>query len=98
MMRLADMPHYLCALLLLSILLSPTICLPINETLDEAFEIVSAIPHGMFRRQAKVTLRVMPLGASITAGHGTNPMHGYRKKLRTLLRFSGHPVNMVGSQ
>ncbi|KAK3947731.1 carbohydrate esterase [Pseudoneurospora amorphoporcata] len=39
----------------------------------------------------------MPLGASITAGYGTNPQNGYRKPLRDQLRWRGWPVNMVGS-
>lgn len=43
-------------------------------------------------------LRIMPLGASITAGYGTNPQNGYRKPLRDQLRWRGWPVNMVGSQ
>lgn len=42
-------------------------------------------------------LRIMPLGASITAGYGTNPQNGYRKPLRDQLRWRGWPVNMVGS-
>ncbi|KAK0761499.1 hypothetical protein N5P37_006451, partial [Trichoderma harzianum] len=43
-------------------------------------------------------LRIMPLGASITAGVGTDPQNGYRKPLRDQLRWEGWPVNMVGSQ
>lgn len=42
-------------------------------------------------------LRIMPLGASITAGYGTDPQNGYRKDLRDLLTGRGWPVNMVGS-
>ncbi|KAI0965120.1 hypothetical protein F4678DRAFT_485612 [Xylaria arbuscula] len=42
-------------------------------------------------------LRIMPLGASITAGYGTFPQNGYRKPLRDQLRWRGWPVNMVGS-
>lgn len=43
-------------------------------------------------------LRLMPLGASITAGVGTSPQNGYRKPLRDQLRWKGWPVNMIGSQ
>jgi lysophospholipase L1-like esterase len=43
-------------------------------------------------------LRIMPLGASITAGVGTDPQNGYRKPLRDQLRWKGWPVNMIGSQ
>ncbi|UKZ74641.1 hypothetical protein TrVFT333_002311 [Trichoderma virens FT-333] len=42
-------------------------------------------------------LRIMPLGASITAGVGTKPQNGYRKPLRDQLRWEGWPVNMIGS-
>jgi lysophospholipase L1-like esterase len=44
------------------------------------------------------TLRIMPLGASITAGVGTDPQNGYRKPLRDQLRWRGWPINMVGSR
>ncbi|KAL1610851.1 hypothetical protein SLS60_002522 [Paraconiothyrium brasiliense] len=45
-------------------------------------------------------LRILPLGASITKGltseaYGGN---GYRKPLRDALRFTGWPVNMVGTK
>ncbi|KAF1817154.1 hypothetical protein P152DRAFT_9677 [Eremomyces bilateralis CBS 781.70] len=43
------------------------------------------------------TLRIMPLGASITAGYGTTFEQGYRKPLRDQLRWRGWPVNMIGS-
>lgn len=45
-------------------------------------------------------LRIMPLGASITAGNpaapGDDENNGYRKNLRDKLRFDGWKVNMVG--
>ena len=47
-------------------------------------------------------LRIMPLGASITAGEEADPEdkehNGYRKFLRDALRFDGWKVNMVGNQ
>lgn len=43
------------------------------------------------------TLRIMPLGASITQGYLSSDNNGYRKLLREQLRYSGWPVNMVGS-
>ncbi|GAM34923.1 hypothetical protein TCE0_015r02825 [Talaromyces pinophilus] len=43
------------------------------------------------------TLRVMPLGASITQGYLSSDNNGYRKVLREQLRYSGWPVNTVGS-
>jgi lysophospholipase L1-like esterase len=49
-------------------------------------------------RQNRPLLRIMPLGASITEGIGSDPRNGYRKLLRDKLRFKGFEVNMVGSQ
>lgn len=43
-------------------------------------------------------LRIMPLGASITQGVGSTDGNGYRKLLRSQLRFKGWKVNMVGSK
>lgn len=43
-------------------------------------------------------LRIMPLGASITAGVGTDPQNGYRKPLREQLTEEGWTVDMVGSE
>ncbi|KAJ6445943.1 carbohydrate esterase family 3 protein [Purpureocillium lavendulum] len=49
-------------------------------------------------RADKVPLRLMPLGASITAGDHSSTGNGYRKDLRELLVKDGHPINMVGSR
>ncbi|KAF2112802.1 hypothetical protein BDV96DRAFT_497426 [Lophiotrema nucula] len=46
----------------------------------------------------KPLLRIMPLGASITQGIGSNPENGYRKLLRDEMRYLGFEVNMVGCQ
>ncbi|KAJ5801621.1 uncharacterized protein N7518_003689 [Penicillium psychrosexuale] len=43
------------------------------------------------------TLRILPLGASITAGYLSSDSNGYRKALRAQLRHAGWVVNMVGS-
>ncbi|KAH8887189.1 hypothetical protein GQ53DRAFT_874237 [Thozetella sp. PMI_491] len=43
-------------------------------------------------------LRVMPLGASITEGVQSTDGNGYRKWLRSQLRWKGWNVNMVGSK
>lgn len=40
----------------------------------------------------------MPLGASITQGVASTDGNGYRKWLRSQLRFKGWKVNMVGSK
>lgn len=54
---------------------------------------------GLDRRAAKdFYLRVMPLGASITQGYKSSDGNGYRKWLRSQLRFHGWKVNMVGSE
>ena len=53
------------------------------------------------RRAGDFWLRIMPLGASITAGDleppGDNSGNGYRKYVRDALREAGWRVNMVGS-
>lgn len=43
-------------------------------------------------------LRILPLGASIVRGLGSDPKDGFRKPLRDHLRSLGYKVNMVGSQ
>ncbi|KAH6898667.1 SGNH hydrolase-type esterase domain-containing protein [Thelonectria olida] len=45
-----------------------------------------------------VDLRLMPLGASITRGKGSEDGNGYRKYLRDLLVADGNDVDMVGTQ
>ncbi|GKT48215.1 multidomain esterase [Colletotrichum spaethianum] len=44
-----------------------------------------------------VSLRIMPLGASITYGLKSTDGNGYRLALRNLLVADGNPVDMVGS-
>ncbi|KAI1389382.1 carbohydrate esterase family 3 protein [Hypoxylon trugodes] len=44
-----------------------------------------------------VPLRIMPLGASITFGHGSKDGNGYRKDLRDMIVQNGNKVNMVGN-
>ena len=62
-----------------------------TNTTDEALD--------LGRRAAKdFYLRVMPLGASITQGQGSSDGNGYRKWLRSQLRWKGWRVNMVGSK
>jgi hypothetical protein len=43
------------------------------------------------------TLRILPLGASITEGYKSSDGTGFRKALRAQLRHAGWSVNMVGS-
>ncbi|KAF6835673.1 gdsl-like lipase acylhydrolase [Colletotrichum plurivorum] len=44
-----------------------------------------------------VSLRIMPLGASITHGDKSSDGNGYREKLRNALIADGNPVDMVGN-
>lgn len=44
------------------------------------------------------TLRVMPLGASITYGTSSTDKNGYRKALRDSMTSAGYNVDMVGSR
>ncbi|WP_328460487.1 ricin-type beta-trefoil lectin domain protein [Streptomyces sp. NBC_00448] len=46
---------------------------------------------------APATLRVMPLGDSITWGVGSSLGNGYRVPLRDALKAEGHPLDFVGS-
>lgn len=83
-------------------LLQPCMALPHSAHLD-----VSQSPNydvsifGRAQPPGDFYLRIMPLGASITAGeHGPadDPLKcGYRKFLRDQLRLRGWKVNMVGS-
>ncbi|KAK2593116.1 hypothetical protein QQS21_009165 [Conoideocrella luteorostrata] len=47
---------------------------------------------------AKVPLRLMPLGASITYGIQSSTGNGYREDLYELLANNGYSINMVGSR
>ncbi|KAE8145759.1 hypothetical protein BDV25DRAFT_144353 [Aspergillus avenaceus] len=49
------------------------------------------------RESKPFTLRIMPLGASITTGYKSSDENGYRISLRQQLRYAGWEVNMVGS-
>ncbi|KAF7627478.1 hypothetical protein AFLA_002859 [Aspergillus flavus NRRL3357] len=49
------------------------------------------------RDEKPFTLRIMPLGASITYGYQSTNGNGYRRWLRQQLRHAGWWVNMVGS-
>ncbi|KAM0547807.1 hypothetical protein ACHAPJ_010269 [Fusarium lateritium] len=53
---------------------------------------------GLSSRANDFYLRVMPLGASITQGYLSTDNNGYRKWLRSQLRYKGWKVNMVGSK
>ncbi|KAL6849288.1 hypothetical protein ACO1O0_008824 [Amphichorda felina] len=51
----------------------------------------------LIQRTEELELRIMPLGASIVNGVGSDPDHnGFRGPLRSALRFNGFPVDMVG--
>ena len=67
-----------------------------NDTLPVALEYPA-----VGRRADDFWLRIMPLGASITAGDfppdDDQSGNGYRKYVRDILRDAGWRVNMVGS-
>lgn len=46
----------------------------------------------------KISLRLMPLGGSVTYGVGSSNRNGYRKYLQDLLLANGYEVRMVGSR
>ena len=97
-MRAAGIFQWSLVVLWLRIVSDLVVGVPINTTLDDIYDDDFQTSNNLLPRQEKWPLRIMPLGASITAGHASTPEDGYRKKLRTLLRYTGHPVNMVGSQ
>ncbi|KIX92784.1 uncharacterized protein Z520_11447 [Fonsecaea multimorphosa CBS 102226] len=49
-------------------------------------------------QQRKISLRLMPLGGSVTYGQGSTDGNGYRNYLRQLLVLNGCEVDMVGSR
>ncbi|GIJ86552.1 hypothetical protein Asppvi_005441 [Aspergillus pseudoviridinutans] len=74
-----------------------------NSTPDAVGELRSTL-HGSYlaptlhSRDAKVDLRILCLGASITWGVGSSTGNGYRKPLSDKLRFEGYEVDMVGTK
>lgn len=52
----------------------------------------------LVKNEANKTLRIMPLGGSITYGQGSSDGNGYRRALRDLLISDGYQVTMVGSR
>lgn len=72
--------------------------LPVNKASPSAVYGGGQYDSSLAPRDAEYfTLRVMPLGASITQGYLSSDNNGYRKVLREQLRYNGWPVNMVGS-
>ncbi|CAG8097452.1 unnamed protein product [Penicillium olsonii] len=53
--------------------------------------------YSLNKREDKVPLRILPLGASLTWGLYSESQNGYRKFIRDALRFDGWEVDMVGS-
>ncbi|KAF7589874.1 hypothetical protein BBP40_003586 [Aspergillus hancockii] len=69
-----------------------------NVTPSNALSTLDEIPVVRPRDQKPFTLRIMPLGASITYGLKSTDGNGYRRWLRQQLRSAGWWVNMVGSR
>ncbi|QKX60476.1 uncharacterized protein TRUGW13939_07621 [Talaromyces rugulosus] len=71
------------------------------EMRPEIFEARNNVPSNThFHRSADspVSLRILPLGASITWGYQSSDGNGYRKPLRDQLRYAGYDVDMVGTK
>lgn len=85
-----------------ALLLQPCVALPYSSDLEPS-QSPNYDSMNLFGRAEPrdFYLRIMPLGASITAGeHGPvedKEGNGYRKFLRDKLRLRGWQVNMVGS-
>ncbi|KAE8138735.1 hypothetical protein BDV38DRAFT_281664 [Aspergillus pseudotamarii] len=63
----------------------------------DGFSLLNEISQLTPRDEKPFTLRIMPLGASITYGYQSTDGNGYRRWLRQQLRHAGWWVNMVGS-
>ncbi|KAK4450304.1 integrin alpha N-terminal [Podospora aff. communis PSN243] len=77
--------------------LDPSLGPPLDVE-DELFDDAGFNATDLGRRAQNFYLRIMPLGASITEGVGSSDGNGYRKWLRSQLRWKGWQVNMVGSK
>lgn len=54
--------------------------------------------HSLSPRRTNSTLRLMPLGGSVTYGVGSSTGNGYREYLRDMLIAQGYNVNLIGSR
>ncbi|GAB1203896.1 hypothetical protein APSETT445_002538 [Aspergillus pseudonomiae] len=70
---------------------------PTEITSNDGYSFLDETPRLTPRDGRPFTLRIMPLGASITYGYQSTDGNGYRRWLRQQLRHSGWWVNMVGS-
>ncbi|KAH7163151.1 SGNH hydrolase-type esterase domain-containing protein [Dactylonectria estremocensis] len=73
-------------------ILGLALTMPAYATLDASIDDSTVMVGG------DVKLRLMPLGASITNGKGSDDGNGYRKALRDLLVADGNEVDMVGTR
>ncbi|KAL4894245.1 SGNH hydrolase-type esterase domain-containing protein [Aspergillus ambiguus] len=65
---------------------------------EESFTIVKRASGLKSRDMKPFSLRIMPLGASITEGYGSTDGNGYREYLWRQLRYKGWEVDMVGNK
>ena len=70
---------------------------PTDITSNDGYSFLDETPRLTPRDGKPFTLRIMPLGASITYGYQSTDGNGYRRWLRQQLRHSGWWVNMIGS-
>lgn len=79
------------------LILTTSVLLSLGQTIQDEPS-TSHGPDGLQIREGnRVALRIMPLGASITAGYRSTDGNGYRKYLWEQLRYEGWEVDMVGS-
>ncbi|RGP81306.1 chitinase [Fusarium longipes] len=70
-------------------------CLTLRSTIAFVMVLIAFITP---LASALPTLRIMPLGDSITKGNGSKDQKGYRNRLRQKLIGQGSSVDMIGSQ
>ncbi|KAJ0136947.1 Uncharacterized protein HZ326_20065 [Fusarium oxysporum f. sp. albedinis] len=74
------------------------------HTCDLRFTICSkvrqifTIRHGLRVASPNISLRLMPLGGSVTYGVGSSDGNGYRKFLQDMLLANGYQIRFVGSR
>lgn len=61
-------------------------------------DICSTATDHQLQPKPRVSLRIMPLGGSITHGVGSSDGNGYRKELYDMLQSHGYVTRMVGSR
>ncbi|KAG2421540.1 hypothetical protein HFD88_005515 [Aspergillus terreus] len=79
------------------LILTTSVLLSLGQTIQDEPSTSHGTDGLQVRDGNRVALRIMPLGASITAGYRSTDGNGYRKYLWEQLRYEGWEVDMVGS-